>query len=117
MHKLRTEETIKKLEAHQSNTSKEEYNSILHKAPVLKSFKYWNIINNDFPYDNIAEVHHLLVPKRHVDEEGDLESDEYIELLSIKKNLGTDYDSIIENLPSVRSIQGHYHLHLIKLIK
>ncbi len=79
----------------------------------LKDFKFWKIIPNDFPYDKIAETHHMIVPLRHVTEDG-LNVEELKELKEIKDTvLHTEYEYIIEATYKKKSIPEHFHLHLI----
>lgn len=47
---------------------------------VVKEFKHWVIVQNQYPYDAVAEVHHLLAPRVHVPETDDL--DDVKELLA-----------------------------------
>lgn len=85
----------------------------LCKAPALKSFRYWKIIQNEFPWDRIAKVNHLIVPKRHLQEEG-LHEKERRELLLIKSTfIGEIYEFIGEATIKKKSIPNHFHLHLI----
>jgi hypothetical protein len=79
---------------------------------ALKSYRYWKIIENKFPYDLIANEHHMLVPIRHATEE-ELEVDELMELAGIKHNLDPKYDCILEATNKNKSIPSHYHLHLL----
>ena len=83
-------------------------------APAIKEFKYWKIIANDYPYDKIAEVHHMLVPYRNFKHDSQMTSVERNELQSVKSLLNQSYDCIVENLIKNRSFPGHFHLHLIK---
>jgi len=81
------------------------------------SFKYWKILHNNFPYDNIAELHDMLIPKRHFADETEMNADEREELIDIKVRIipGMQaYDTMIENFKKMRSME-HYHIHLIKL--
>lgn len=82
----------------------------------LKTFKYWKIIKNDFPYDRIAKKHDMLVPIRHVIE-NDLNQKELDELRKIKNSFIKDsnYDYIIESNYKMKSLPTHFHLHLIVL--
>lgn len=80
--------------------------------PPLHAFIFWKIIPNDFPYDLIAETHHMIIPLRHVVEEK-LTEDERSEFLSIKQSHLQDYTYIIEATRNVKSIPEHFHLHLI----
>lgn len=82
----------------------------------LKTFKYWKIIKNRFPYDRIAKKHNMLVPIRHVVED-DLNQKELIEFKKIKNSFlkDSDYDYIMEASPKIKSMPTHFHLHLIVL--
>ena len=79
----------------------------------VHEFEYWRIIENKFPYDRIAKIHHMILPKRHV-VESDLSDEEIQELKDIKeKDLHKDYDFMIEATHRMKSIPAHFHLHLI----
>ena len=79
----------------------------------IHEFKYWKIIQNNFPYDKIAKVHHMIVPFRHV-KENDLTGDELVEFNEIKqKYLYKEYEYLIEASMKKKSIPEHFHLHLI----
>ena len=82
-------------------------------APSLKEFEHWRIVDNDFPYDLVAQTTHMIVPKRHVDENG-LTNEEIEEYKTIKKTYLVDYyNCIYETVPRRQSIRGHYHLILM----
>jgi diadenosine tetraphosphate (Ap4A) HIT family hydrolase len=79
----------------------------------LKEFKYWRIVENRFPYDKIANVHHMLIPKRHVGET-ELSPRETKELLALKQGyISAHYEYLIEAVHKQKSIPAHFHLHLI----
>ncbi len=79
----------------------------------LKEFVYWKIVSNDFPYDRVASLHHMIIPKRHGIEH-ELTPEERAELLDIKHSaLDVGYDDILEPTPRNKSVPGHFHLHLI----
>ena len=85
----------------------------LCEAPALKDFKYWKIIHNDFPYDLIAKVHDMVLPKRHVGE-SQLTKKEKQEYAEIKTSyMEQKYEFILEPMLKVKSIPAHFHLHLI----
>ena len=77
-------------------------------------FTLWKIIPNDFPYDRIAKKHHMIVPLRHVQEK-DLSTEERAELQEIKGRGFDDdtYEYIIEAAQKIKSVPGHFHLHLV----
>lgn len=88
----------------------------LCKSEDIKTFKYWKIIKNRFPYDRIAREHNMILPIRHIIED-DLNQKELDELRTIKNNYIKDenYNYIIEATINTKSQPGHFHLHLIKL--
>ena len=84
---------------------------------VIKEFNYWLLLENDFPYDAIATMNHMIIPKRSFPFDCKLlnkeELNEFQELREgyIKDN----YDVIYENLPSGQTIPASFHIHLLKL--
>ncbi len=79
-------------------------------------FSYWKILKNIFPYDQIAEEHDLIIPKRHFRKESEMTEEERAELVHIKTHRlsrGKKYDFIWENFAHMRSVE-HYHLHLLR---
>ena len=85
----------------------------LCEAPSLKDFERWKIIRNDFPYDLIAQVHDMIVPKRHV-KESNLSEEEKKEYGEIKATyVENEYEFIMEPTLKLKSIPEHFHLHLV----
>lgn len=84
---------------------------------IIKSFQYWVVVENKFPYDAIADIHHLLIPKRkEIDGWLDLNSEEGQELLFIRNSFIQDnYDMVSENMPRSKTITNHFHIHLMVL--
>ncbi len=81
--------------------------------PIIESFTHWNIVPNEYPYDLIASVHHMVLPKRHCTAE-ELTDEELSELYQIKRGyINEHYDFINENVTHTSSIPAHHHLHLI----
>jgi hypothetical protein len=80
----------------------------------LKEYKYWKVVENEFPYDEIASKSHIIAPKRHITE-GGLTNKEIKEYKKIKMEAQEDYDVIIENSIKLKSIPMHHHLHLLTL--
>lgn len=82
---------------------------------VVKEYQHWKIIKNNYPYDAIAEVHDLLVPKRIfsvLSEASDEECTEYREiLLSLEKE--HQYEAMLINFTKNQSVSAHFHLHLL----
>lgn len=85
---------------------------LCEKKPI-KSFTHWKIVENPFPYDKIAATHHMIVPKRHV-QERKLSKKEMLDFQHIKDTyLHKTYEFIIESTYRKKSIPDHLHLHLI----
>ena len=114
MKTLRTRKSENIYIKHRKNNK--ETGCPLCKREKLKLFKYWKIIKNRFPYDKIAREHSMLLPIRHVTENG-LNKKELDELKGIKNSYinKSDYNYIIEATESNKSQPNHFHLHLIKL--
>lgn len=85
----------------------------LCEAPSVKDFTRWRIIRNEFPYDRIAKIHDMIIPKRHVTE-NNLSTEEKKEYGEIKaSHVEGTYEYIIEPTLKLKSIPEHFHLHLI----
>ncbi len=112
MTTLRTVESENKYQEYRKNNLS-ELCPLCIKEPI-KKFNHWKIVYNDFPYDRIATVHHMLVPIRHVKEDG-LNGEELNEMKYIKENhlMNNDYEFIIEATYKVKTVPSHFHLHLI----
>lgn len=84
---------------------------------VIKEFEHWLLLDNDFPYDAIATVNHMLTPKRAFSFDWNLlNQDEKKEFQKLREGFIKDnYDVIYENLPSGQTIPASFHLHLLKL--
>lgn len=81
--------------------------------PAIHTFTHWRIVINAFPYGKIAEVHHMLIPIRHIDERG-LTQEEKEELIEIKHTYIADtYQYVIKATKKFKSIPDHFHVHLI----
>src|SRR5579859_2574587 len=112
MGSLRTPEQKKRYQEAIANGALEQGCALCAKK-AMQTFSHWKIIQNDFPYDRIASVHHMLVPTRHITEP-ELTEEEYNELLELKKShLNQNYEYLIEATPKLKSIPSHFHLHLI----
>ena len=81
---------------------------------ILKKYKYWFITENLFPYDAVYSRNDMLVPARHFEWAWDINEQERLELMEIRKELaeGREYDELLENFPTTKT-QIHYHLHLL----
>ncbi|MBC7836926.1 hypothetical protein H7X87_04090 [Acetobacteraceae bacterium] len=82
-------------------------------APTLATFKYWKIMNNKFPYDKVATMHHMLVPLQHVTE-ASVSREAWMEYQELKKGiLNQDYEFLVEATTKKKSIPAHFHIHLL----
>lgn len=81
-----------------------------------RTFRYWFITRNEYPYDRLAKKHDLLAPKRKFASSTDMTNLERAELERIKKifEKTAEYDSVMENIPHQRTIRDWYHVHLIQ---
>lgn len=88
-----------------------------YKDSLVKEFNHWVIIENEFPYDAIASVSHMIITKREIALDWQLLSkEEKEELNEIKETyLKQKYDVFWENFPSVQTVPQHFHIHLIVL--
>ena len=116
MATLRTPQTEKKYQEKKQDPATRTRVFNPEAEEVLREFNYWFLIPNKFPYDLIAEKHHMLIPKRVFGELGEANEAELAELAEIKRELGPEYHYIIETTSARRSIGAHLHLHFI-LIK
>lgn len=80
--------------------------------PRLREWRYWALIDNDFPYTAAFKKHHMLIPKREV-KENDLNSREREELKLIIEEVSKDYDCQLINFINKQSVRNHYHIHLL----
>lgn len=79
----------------------------------MKSFQFWKVTDNSFPYDLIARTHHMLVPLRHASEK-ELTQAEWQELRTIRDTfIHPEYEWVIEATHPHKSVPSHYHLHLL----
>lgn len=78
----------------------------------IKEWQHWALIDNDFPYSAAFKIHHMLIPKRVVDEKN-LTDDEHDEMHEIINELSEVYDCILLNFKKKQSIRDHFHLHLL----
>lgn len=96
---------------------KEERNSatcpLCEDKETLHAFTHWRIVENSFPYDVFAEVHHMILPLRHITER-ELTEQECAELLAIKEGyIAEHYNFVMEPTATQKSIPSHFHLHLV----
>lgn len=82
-------------------------------AESIMEFGLWRIIDNKYPYDAVASVHHMVLPKRHASED-ELTDEEWAEYETLKRgHINDTYGYIVEPTRRKKSIPGHAHLHLI----
>lgn len=112
LQNLRSPATAAKYEAHRE-TKEFKSRCALCQKDTLEEFTYWRIVDNSFPYDLIAETHHMLISKVHATER-ELPKEAHEELLHIKNRCLQQYDLMTMSLPKNLSIPQHVHYHLIK---
>lgn len=78
----------------------------------LMEWKYWALIENEFPYSAAFKTHHMLIPKRIVDDKN-LSIDERIEMDNILSELSETYDCVLINFKNKQSRRDHFHMHLL----
>lgn len=89
----------------------------LCKISSIKEFKHWRIVSNKFPWNRIAKIQHMIIPKRHIIYEK-LNNIEKKEFEIIKKTyIEKKYELIAEATNKKKSIPEHFHIHLIILKK
>ena len=111
----RTKEMTEKYRIYRSEQAadySESFSFDLSKENILHEGTHWAVIPNDFPYDQVFDVHHLLIPKRVFAFASDMTTEEFDELQQLKIDLDKYYDSVMENLYEGRSVHKHFHLQL-----
>lgn len=83
------------------------------KSEITTSWKYWELMPNEYPYSLVYKDHHLLFSKRHVPYEK-LTIEEIVEYEKIMNKLRKEYHQLVENLGDRISQKGHYHVHLCR---
>lgn len=126
---LRTPEMEKKYQNYLKTLSSDYcYFCDYKQKDLIYEGRYWNILVNHFPYDNIFSEHHILAPKRHIPKEGFLHVKELEELRYIKDAcLGTNFSQVVlidlrgykydlwmENGKHKQGTPDHLHYHLLK---
>lgn len=80
--------------------------------PYIKEWNYWALINNDYPYDGIFRVSHMLIPKRLATKK-DLKVFELNEFNEIVERLSNEYDCYMVNFAAKQSVNNHFHVHFL----
>lgn len=119
---LRTKETFNRYKTFRENQKTGKHSSSCLLCQKISketnlNFVHWKILFNDFPYDNIADTHDLLVPIRHFSDESEMTETEKEELLDIKTRILPHlkiYDTMLENFREWRTVD-HFHVHLLKI--
>jgi diadenosine tetraphosphate (Ap4A) HIT family hydrolase len=114
MGTMRSKATIERYEAVRKERGADGPCPLCVQEPI-KEFAHWTVQVNAFPYDLVADTHHMLVSKRHIAEE-ELTEEEWIEFSRIKHTfVAENYDILLEGTPRQKSIPGHFHIHLVVL--
>lgn len=113
-YKPRSHESQTAYEEFVKTNSSESFN--LADETVVQEFEHWTIIENRFPYDNMAHVNHLLVSKKPLQSAHAAPNNIKEEFESIIESLVNEefYDARIENFPQVTTVKTQYHIHLVK---
>lgn len=85
----------------------------LAEIPPLRSWELWRLAANDFPYDQFFKVHHLLLPNREVALREDLTRAELQQFGLVLSGLEREYDCVLENFASKRTVRSRFHVHLL----
>mgnify|MGYP001579346225 CR=1 FL=1 len=116
-HPFRSKKVYEKYEKVKASEALQKGCSLCKKAKSLKNFKHWRIVNNKFPYDKVAKIHHMVIPKRHTiyEELNKIEKEELDLIRATHINL--KYEAILEATNKEKSIPDHFHLHLMVMKK
>ena len=126
---------LRSKEMHQKYITTPKNPDFFTTAPSIEEFNHWRIINNDFPYDNVASVHHMLIPKREFRREfnfclkfheflrhpirvitGNSHMEtvfEWYERTWLLLDVTSHYDAILLNFPHQQSAPQRLHFHLL----
>lgn len=112
---LRTSETDSRYRADRANKPADfdPFEERIHAEKPLRSFEHWRLYENIYPYDAVADVHHILIAVRKFARPKDMSPAERAELEDIKEELAPDYDTFLENFPRFQSVHSHLHFHLV----
>ena len=117
---VRSIETYIKYKKHMETNDGKEWLANALKNPI-KDFGLWVLIEDQFPWDNISTVHHLIFPKRVFRFADDINDEERKCLHDVLLQMKKDYDIVVDKIDRIdgsnRSIKYHYHLHLLNLKK
>ncbi len=111
MTSLRTAQMTQKYRDRRAS-DKDNTECVLCAKVPLEIFLHWKVVENDFPYDRIAQTHHMILPLRHTREE-EFTQEEREDFVVVKRDRLQEYDYILEGTQKTLSIPGHFHLHLI----
>jgi diadenosine tetraphosphate (Ap4A) HIT family hydrolase len=111
LNPFRTKEGAERYETYRKNGGLDN-GCVLCEAKEIQGFVHWKVIPNEFPYDRVASVHHMIIPRRHV-KDTELTEDEKDELMTIKHTRLQEYQYLIETTHVTKSVPEHFHLHLL----
>jgi len=92
---LRSLETETKYQGFLSRPKEDQ--CFLCRAKPIIEFEHWKIVENEYPYDGVGTMSHILATKQHKKEE-DFTDEEKKELIQIKNKIKESYDMIIETV-------------------
>jgi len=85
------------------------------KEVAIQEWNNWVLLSNRFPYDKIFLQHDILLPKKRVAFIRQMSKDVLDEYFLVKKEIDEEqnYNSIVENFSTSRSVKQHFHAHLV----
>lgn len=83
---------------------------------VLRRFLFWKIVENQYPYDLVSDVSHMLITRKHnlCWLGRNLAALELYLMVFPKLRRGGYYTVFLENLTRRKTVPGHAHWHLLQ---
>ena len=78
---------------------------------IIKSYKYYYVMENNFPYNAYLSQHHMIFLKRHADVK-DMTQEEKDEWWEIYQSYPQEFKQEILNRGESISQKGHFHFHM-----
>lgn len=90
--------------------------STLDGLPLIKKFKYWKLVKNEYPYDRIATRHDMLIPLRDFSSFQEVNPKERAEFFKLWNQFSKKktYDMLMVAFPFSQTYPSRLHFHLMK---